>query len=40
VARHMPHLPFEPDALKNFPRPLVAAAAPLFAFEPDSGFTW
>ena len=40
VAVHMPHLPFEPEALKNFPLALVEAAAPLFAGAAEAGFTW
>ncbi len=30
VADHMPHLPFDPSALKAFPRAVVDGAAPLF----------
>lgn len=30
VATHMPQRPFEPDALRNFPKSVVDAAAPLF----------
>ncbi|MBN9060508.1 MAG: hypothetical protein J0H21_15155, partial [Rhizobiales bacterium] len=40
VASHMPHLPFDPKALKNFPRPLVEAAMTLFVAEPEAGFSW
>lgn len=40
VASHMPHLPFDPKGLKNFPLPLVEAATTLFAAEPETGFTW
>ena len=40
VASQMPHLAFDPQALKNFPRPLVEAATALFAAEPEPGFTW
>lgn len=40
VASHMPHLAFDPKALKSFPRPLVEAATALFAAEPEPGFTW
>jgi hypothetical protein len=36
----MPHLPFDPKALKSFPRPLVESATKLFAGKPEPGFTW
>ncbi|WP_266352012.1 hypothetical protein [Kaistia algarum] len=40
VTAHMPHLPFDPDALRSFPRALVEAAAPLFDGKAEAGFTW
>jgi hypothetical protein len=39
VARHMPHLPFDPEVLKSFPKEVVDAAEHLFENpEPEAGF--
>lgn len=35
VTHHMPHLPFEPDQMKSFPRQVVEDAAHLFEGGPD-----
>lgn len=40
VTAHMPHLPFDPEALQSFPLPLVEAAAPLFSGKAEPGFGW
>lgn len=41
VSRYMPHLPFDPDILKSFPKDIVDDAAHLFtADEPTEGFNF